>query len=69
MLVEVSRIAEEASREKSRIAMERYRQQAALLKDVLLAQSDLAEASHRHHQAVLGLWVAQADFQKSIGEE
>jgi outer membrane protein TolC len=67
--VEVSRLSEQASREELRVTTNRYREHAALLKDVLDDQAALANASAQVHQAVLGLWLAKADLDRSVGEE
>lgn len=68
-LLPVKRLAQEAAQEKLRVTMNRYTQKAALLQDVLQAQSALADANHQYQQAILGVMTAQADFEKAIGEE
>lgn len=68
-LLAVGRLAEETAREQLRVASNRYTVQAALLKDVLHAQTALAEANHQYNQALLAFWTARADFEKSIGGE
>jgi outer membrane protein TolC len=45
----------------------RYKQQAALLNDVLNAQAALAEADNQYQQALLAFWSARADFEKAVG--
>lgn len=67
--VGVCRLAEAASREKLRNTRDSYAQQAALLKDVLQAQSSLADAENSYRQAVLEIWTAKANFEKAMGEE
>jgi outer membrane protein len=66
-LLAIGRLAEETAREQVRIATNRYAAQAALLKDVLNAQTSLAEANHQYQQATLAFWAAKADFEKAIG--
>jgi len=68
-LVPVKKLAQEAAKEKVRLTMNRYTQKAALLQDVLQAQSALADANHQYQQAILGIMTAKADFEKAIGEE
>ena len=68
-LLPVKRLAQEAAQEKLRVTMNRYTQKAALLQDVLQAQSALADANHQYQQAILGVMTAQADFEKAVGEE
>lgn len=67
-LVRVAEIARESAREKARVARSKYAEKAILLKDLLHAQSDLAEAGHDYQKAVLGFWAARADFEKALGE-
>jgi outer membrane protein len=49
--------------------MDKYTQQAALLRDVLQAQADLADANATYQSGLLSLWTARADFEKALGEE
>jgi outer membrane protein len=68
-LLPAKRLAKETVQEKLRIAKNRYAQKAALLKDVLQAQSDLVDADAQYSQALSGYWSAKADFDKAIGED
>lgn len=68
-LVGVAQKARTAARQKLRVTRNRYTQQAALLDNVLRAQSDLAEATDDYHKAVLEVWTAQANLAKALGEE
>jgi len=47
----------------------RYRVQASLLKDVLQAQTSLADANFQYQKALLGFWTAKAEFEKATGED
>jgi outer membrane protein TolC len=49
--------------------MNRYREKAALLSDVLQAESELADANSEQQKALLSLFAAKADLDKSLGEE
>src|SRR5262249_9611810 len=69
MAVEVSRAQLESAREKSRVAMDRYRQRAILLKDLLQSRTEAAEAESRQQEALLSVWTAKADFERALGEE
>ena len=69
MLVELTRLTQEAAQEKVRTTTNRYKEQSALLKDVLQAQTSLEETRDQYEQAILSLWVASADFEKAIGME
>jgi outer membrane protein TolC len=68
-LVGVAQKARRAARQKLRVTRNRYAQQAALLDNVLRAQSDLADATDDYHKAVLEVWTAQANLAKALGEE
>src|SRR5262245_53994105 len=68
-LLPVKQLAQETAKEKVRLTMNRYTQKAALLQDVLQAQSALADANHQYQQAVLGTMTANAELEKAIGEE
>jgi outer membrane protein TolC len=68
-LLHVSQLRQEAAREKLRVTMEEYKQNAALLKDVLQAQSSLSESNNQYQQTLLSLWTTRADFEKALGEE
>jgi outer membrane protein TolC len=39
-----------------------------LLKDVLQAQTVLANSDYDYQKALLAFWTAKADFEKAIGE-
>lgn len=66
--VEVARLSQAAARDKLRVLTNQYRQQSALLKDVLDAESELARANSEYNRAVLGVWQAQAEFSRAMGE-
>ena len=68
-LLTIGQLAQETARENVRILSNRYSMQAALLKDVLQAQTSLTESHHQYRQALLAFWMARADFQKAIGED
>ena len=68
-LLAIGRLAEETAREQLRVMSNRYTAQAALLKDVLSAQTSLADANYQYQQAMLAFWAARADFEKAIGGE
>jgi outer membrane protein TolC len=67
-LIRVAEMTSESAREKVRLTQNRYAERAALLKDVLQAQSNLADASYNYRQAVVAFWTAKADFEKALGE-
>jgi len=66
MLV-INRMSQESSAEKLRVVSNRYKLQAALLGDVLNAQTVLSDADNQYQQALLAFWAARADFEKALG--
>jgi len=68
-ILRVVQMAQNATREKLRVKSNQYQIQAALLPDVLQVRADLADATDRYQQALMGFWTAKADFDHSVGEE
>ena len=66
-LLVINRMSQETSTEKLRVVSNRYKLQAALLSDVLNAQSGMVEADNQYQQALLAFWAARADLEKAIG--
>ncbi len=69
LLLEANRLARDSARERLRVATDRHKSEAALLKDVLSAQSAFGDADAQYQQALLGLWTARAELERAIGEE
>ena len=67
--VEVMEKLQSAAQELVRVTRNQYTQKAALLSDLLKAQSNLADADHQATRALLDLATAQADLEKAIGGE
>jgi len=65
--VEVAERLQSAALELVRVTRNQYTQKAALLRDLLKAQSNLADADHQATRALLDLATAQADLEKAIG--
>jgi outer membrane protein TolC len=63
-VVELNR---DAARAQLQVTMEGFREQTALLKDLLSAQASLAQANDQYRQAVLGFWQARSNFEQAIG--
>jgi len=68
-LVHVTAMAQNAAREKLRVTMNKYTEQAALLDDVLKAEADLAQANSDHQEATLDVLSATAELEKALGED
>jgi outer membrane protein TolC len=69
VMLAASRASQESTREAARVAGVRFRVNAALLKDVLGAQSDIAAANDRTQKALAAYWSARADLEAAMGEE
>lgn len=68
-LLRVARIKQDAALANTKVVTYKYREQSALLKDVLAAQASLAEANYEYRKALMSFWTAKADFEKALGEE
>lgn len=68
-LLSVEQLGQATAREKLRVTLDRYQQQAALLSDTLQAQSALAEADQHYQRALLAALIARADLDRALGEE
>lgn len=67
--LKVMTLGQELSTEKLRVVTNKYKEQSALLKDVLAAQRDLSQANSKYTQAVLSFWSARADYARALGED
>jgi outer membrane protein TolC len=67
--IRIAQLAQTAARANVQIAANKYRLEAVLLKDVLTAQTSLANANYEYQKAVLSFWTAKADFEKALGED
>ena len=69
LLLKASRTAHEAAAEQLRVTGNKYKEQAALLRDLLQAQAQSSETSFQYQQALSSYWSAFADLRKAMGEE
>jgi outer membrane protein len=63
----VAHLKQETAREYMRVSTNKYKEQAALLSDVLQTQATQADADHQYQQALLAFWTARAEYEKAIG--
>ena len=68
-LLKVAKLAQTAARANVQMVAYKYRLDAVLLKDVLQAQTTLANSDYDYQKALLAFWTAKADFEKAIGED
>ena len=67
-MLKVAKLAQTQARANVQLVTYKYRLDAALLKDVLQAQTSLANSDYDYQKALLAFWTAKADFEKAIGE-
>jgi outer membrane protein len=69
LLLKACRTAQEAAAEQFRVAGNKYKEQAVLVKDVLQAEAQSSEPSFQYQQALSSYWSALAELHKAMGEE
>jgi outer membrane protein len=69
LLLKASRTAHEAAAEQLRETGNKYKEQAALLKDLLQAQAQNSQTNFEYQQALSSYWNAFAELRKAMGEE
>jgi outer membrane protein len=67
--LKVANLALEADQEKVRVALNKYEQNAVLLKDVLQLKASLAEKTYKYQETLTAFWSARADLEKASGEK
>jgi outer membrane protein TolC len=68
-LLRLSQLTQETEREKLRVVSSRYAEKAALLHEVLQAQTALTQAHQQYSQTLADFWTARADFARALGED
>jgi outer membrane protein TolC len=68
-LLKVANLSQTQARANVQLVAYKYRLDAVLLKDVLHAQTVLANSDYEYQKALLAFWTAKADFEKAIGED
>jgi outer membrane protein len=66
--LKVSRLGQDAARERLRVTENQFKENVALLKDLLQAQTMASDASSQYAKALSQYWTARANFEKAIGE-
>ena len=67
--LEVAGLTRKTARASTQVALYNYREQAVLLKDLLQAQTALADANSQYQRDLSSFWTAKAEFDKAVGEE
>jgi outer membrane protein TolC len=66
-MLRVAELAQQTAREKLRVALEQFKEQATIQRQVLEAQAAAAESDQQYQQALANFWTARADFDRAIG--
>ena len=66
--MEVASLSLAAEQEKLRVALNKYEQQALLLKDVMQLRASVSEKTYKYQEASLAFWSARADLEKASGQ-
>lgn len=69
LLLKAQRASKEASAEQFRVVTNKFKEQAALVKDVLQAETQSSDADFQYQQGLSQYWNALADLRKAMGEE
>lgn len=69
LLLKATRTGHDAATEQFRVTTVRYKEQAALIKDVLQAQARSTETEFQYQQALSSYWSALADLRRAMGDE
>ena len=69
LLLKATRTAHDAATEQLRVTSNKFKEEAALLRDLLQAQARSSEADYQYQQALSSYWSAFADLRRAMGEE
>src|ERR1700746_420146 len=69
LLLKATRTGHEAAVEEFRVATNKYREQAELIRDLLKAQARSSETAFQYQQALSSYWSSLADLRRAMGEE
>jgi outer membrane protein TolC len=69
LLLKATRTGQEAAAEEFRVTSNKYREQAALVRDLLQAQARSSETAFQYQQALSSYWSSLADLRHAMGEE
>jgi outer membrane protein TolC len=69
LLLKAARTGHEAALEQFRVTTNRFKEQAALIRDLLQAQARSSEAAFQYQQALSSYWTALADLRRGMGDE
>jgi outer membrane protein TolC len=69
LLLKATRTGHEAAAEEFRVTSNKYKEQAALIRDLLQAQARSSDTSFQYQQALSSYWSSLADLRRAMGGE
>ncbi|HYW36792.1 MAG TPA: TolC family protein [Terriglobales bacterium] len=69
LLLKAARTGHEAATEQFRVTNNKYKEQAALIKDLLQAQARSTETEFQYEQALSSYWGSLAELRRAMGDE
>jgi outer membrane protein TolC len=69
LLLRATRTGHDAAFEQFRVTTNKFKEQAALMRDLLQAQARSSEAAFQYQQALSTYWTALADLRRAMGDE
>jgi len=69
LLLKATRTGHESAAEEFRVTTNKYKEQAALVRDLLEAQARSSESAFQYQQALSSYWSSLADLRRAMGEE
>jgi outer membrane protein TolC len=69
LLLKATRTGHEAALEQVRVTTNRYKEQAALIRDLLQAQARSVDAKFQYQDALASYWTARAELSRAMGDE
>ncbi len=69
LLLKATRTAHDAAAEQLRVTSNKFKEESALLKDLLQAQTRSSESDYQYQQALSSYWSAFAELRRAMGEE
>ena len=69
LLLKAARTGHDATLEQVRVTTNRYKEEAALIRDLLQAQARNTEAKFQYQEALASYWSALADLRRAMGDD
>jgi outer membrane protein len=69
LLLKAARTGHEAAQEQFRVTTNKYKETAALIRDLLQAQARTTETEYQYQQALSSYWGTLADLRRAMGDE